>query len=68
LIIEAPEDGRPIGTFHYSPAWSPDGSRIIFSAWQQGDTTNLWTTKVDGTDARRLTNDAASEDWISWTR
>jgi Tol biopolymer transport system component len=61
-------DSLPMGTFHYSPAWSPDGSRIIFSAWRQGNTTDLWTTKFDGTDARRLTNDAASEDWISWTR
>ena len=58
----------PTGTYIYSPAWSPDGSRIIFSAWREGDTTDLWTTNADGTDARRLTNDAASEDSISWTR
>jgi Tol biopolymer transport system component len=56
-----------MGTYQYSPAWSPDGSRIIFSAWREGQTTDLWTTKADGTDARRLTNDAASEDSISWT-
>ncbi len=58
----------PTGSYVYSPAWSPDGSRIIFAAWHEGDTTDLWTTNADGTDARRLTNDAASEDSISWTR
>jgi Tol biopolymer transport system component len=56
----------PMDTYYYSPAWSPDGSRVIFSAWQQRDTADLWTTLVDGTDARRLTNDTAAEDNVSW--
>lgn len=58
----------PLPGYIYSPSWSPDGSRVIFSIKLIGYTTDLWTTKFDGTDARRLTNDAASEDWISWTR
>ena len=57
-----------MGSYLYSPTWSPDGARMAFSAWREGQTTDLWTTLADGTNARRLTNDSASEDSISWTR
>lgn len=55
-----------MGSFIYSPAWSPDGTRIVFSAWREGDTADLWTTTAEGNDARRLTTDIYSEDLVSW--
>ncbi|TQS43136.1 TolB family protein [Cryptosporangium phraense] len=44
-----------------SPAWSPDGSTIVFSytttkAQQQGDTYDLWTIKSNGNGLKQLTH------------
>ena len=55
-------------SFQYSPAWSPDGDRVVFSGWSQGTPTDLWSTRADGSDTRRLMTNAASEDSVSWTR
>jgi Tol biopolymer transport system component len=63
LVTQLPLPGSA-----YSPTWSPDGSRVIFSIKLIGSTTDLWSTLADGSDPRRLTNDAASEDAVSWTR
>jgi len=37
------------------PAWSPDGSRIVFTRTAKGDGA-LWTMNADGSDKRRLTS------------
>jgi Tol biopolymer transport system component len=41
-----------------SPAWSPDGSRIAYTVYQEGGpegfTFQIWTVNPDGTDPRRL--------------
>jgi Tol biopolymer transport system component len=37
------------------PAWSPDGSRIVYTRTQQGDG-GLWIMNADGGGKRRLTN------------
>jgi Tol biopolymer transport system component len=47
----------PLGTEDLYPAWSRDGSRIAFvrTAEPAGfPAAELWTTRADGTDARRL--------------
>jgi Tol biopolymer transport system component len=40
---------------NWSPAWSPDGSRIAFATTRQGGTLSVWTMAADGSDARRVT-------------
>ena len=45
-----------------SPAWSPDGSRLAFGeGWFGGD--GLYTTKVDGSDRRKLAEEGRSPAW-----
>ena len=38
-----------------SPAWSPDGERIVFTRESRGEAPELWVMNADGTCARRLT-------------
>jgi Tol biopolymer transport system component len=38
-----------------SPAWSPDGTTIVFSYAIAGGNYDLWTMKADGTRSRQLT-------------
>lgn len=40
---------------NWSPAWSPDGSRIAFASTRDGGTLSLWTMAADGSDLRRVT-------------
>jgi Tol biopolymer transport system component len=55
----------------YFPAWSPDGSSIVFS---RGRGTNardldLWVVNADGSGLRRLTNTTTEDEWTSsWQR
>jgi Tol biopolymer transport system component len=40
----------------YSPAWSSDGKRIVFSLWEKVvDAPSLWMVSADGTGLRKLT-------------
>ena len=41
---------------NWSPAWSPDGSRIAFASTREGGTLSLWTMAPDGSDLRRVTD------------
>jgi Tol biopolymer transport system component len=43
------------------PCWSGDGSRLFFSAGPDGSRA-IWSSTVDGTDARRLTDANPSDD------
>ena len=47
------------------PAWSADG-RIAFVAVRDGQY-DVWTVRDDGSDARRVTNDAAREVYPAWS-
>ncbi len=50
------------------PAWSPDGSRIIFDADYDGDGfSEIYTIQSDGSDLIRLTSNAANDQFADWS-
>jgi TolB protein len=59
---------RRINTGHASMggSWSPDGSRIAFTAID-GNDTDVWTCNPDGSGARRLTTSSALDLSPSWS-
>jgi WD40 repeat protein len=48
------------------PAWSPDGSQIVFVSNRDGQT-DIYIISKDGTAIYRLTNDPAIESEVHWT-
>jgi Tol biopolymer transport system component len=44
------------------PAWSPDGTRIVFSSNRTGNG-DVWIMRADGTGQRRLAGLARRDDW-----
>jgi TolB protein len=49
-----------------SPAWSPDGSRIVFYSERDGNG-EIYTMNADGSAVRRLTHHPADEGYPSWS-
>jgi Tol biopolymer transport system component len=49
--------------------WLPDGSRLLFDAWDRSDATRagLYTLSLDGTDLVRLTDPGPRHDWPAYT-
>jgi TolB protein len=54
------------GAQAFAPAWSPDGKRIAYASNRSGNM-DIWVANADGTDARRVTNTAASETAPFWS-
>jgi Tol biopolymer transport system component len=50
----------------YSPAWSPDGTRLAFVSTRDGNA-EIYLMNIDGTGQTRLTNTTASELAPVWT-
>ena len=50
----------------YYPAWSPDGTRIVYQS-NRGDKWDLWTISPEGGQPARLTNDADFNYQPSWS-
>jgi hypothetical protein len=57
----------PVGTRAAEPAVSPDGSTLAFAGTAADGRVNVWTVRIDGTDLRRLTNDAFRADQPAWS-
>jgi TolB protein len=58
----------------WGPAWSPDGTKIAFLREQpfispdgSGTQPDLWVMNADGSGQRRITDDVAFENGITWT-
>ncbi|HLM68479.1 MAG TPA: hypothetical protein VK358_13165, partial [Longimicrobium sp.] len=49
------------------PAWSPDGTRLVFSGLPRDGVRTIYSVRLDGTDLRRLTPDAAGETMPVWS-
>jgi len=51
-----------------SPAWSPRGDQIAFTAKRDGDADyDIFTIRPDGSDMRRLTNAPGNDSHPSWS-
>jgi Tol biopolymer transport system component len=50
----------------YAPVWSPDGKKILFGSYRDGDD-ELFVMDADGTDVRRLTRNTASDLTARWS-
>ena len=67
--------GRPVAITHadvddVTPALSPDGATVAFARRRAPGLQRfeLWTAKVDGTGARRLSTTSGSDDAPAWSR
>jgi Tol biopolymer transport system component len=46
-----------------SPSLSSDGSKVLFDAWREGIEPQVWVINVDGTNSKRIANQAQYPDW-----
>jgi len=52
----------------YSPAWSPDGSKIAFMSWPDPDgSADVFVMNADGTGVTNLTNNPAGDGGPDWS-
>jgi Tol biopolymer transport system component len=49
--------------YDYSPAWSPDGAKIAFTSYRDGNP-EIYVMNADGSGQTRLTNNSA-DDWLA---
>src|SRR2546423_38338 len=72
LVIIDPRRGREVRRIQVplngltTPAWSPDGSQIVFTGYD-GGLSDLFIINADGTNLKRLTNDKYADLQPSWS-
>ena len=63
--------GTPVGTCgdqgNFSPALSPDGSRVAYVAAKSDGRSEIMTAAIDGSDARRLTKEKGVHAHPTWS-
>ena len=52
----------------YTPAWSPDGTRIVFGSTRDQAAGDIYVMNADGTSPTRLTSNAAQDRDPTWSR
>jgi TolB protein len=66
------EDGRGLrrltrnGAADYAPAWSPDGEKILFGSYRDGDD-ELYVMDADGRNVRQLTRNTVADLTAQWS-
>lgn len=56
-----------VGSLTMGGSWSPDGTRIAFTASPDGGPTDVWLADADGGNARRLTRDPSDDLSPTWS-
>jgi len=58
----------PAGDDNFGPAWSPDGTKIVFTSRRHGDdSTEIYVMNADGSNQTRLTNNSVSDFSPDWS-
>jgi Tol biopolymer transport system component len=47
------------------PAWSPDGTRIVFASWRGGDG-EIYVMDADGGNLIQLTDNGSHDEFPAW--
>ncbi|HEY40470.1 MAG TPA: trypsin-like serine protease [Dehalococcoidia bacterium] len=50
----------------FEPAWSPDGTKIVFQSWEH-DPSEIYVMDVDGGNLVRLTDNSDYDDYPAWS-
>src|SRR5688572_30131170 len=66
-FIEAAGTTQLSGLENTYPAWSPDGSRIVFESTRDGPDADIFIMNADGTEVLQLTDNGAGESTPSFT-
>jgi TolB protein len=56
-----------VGSLTMGGTYSPDGSKIAFTASQNGGSTDVWVADADGGNARRLTRESSDDLSPTWS-
>ena len=58
--------GRAIGPVNSAePAWSPDGRKLLFTSWQDGNA-EIYSMDTGGGSIKRLTANDAADGGAAW--
>lgn len=57
-VLPSGHGDTPLSPAGYGPAWSPNGKRLAFTGYDSGGGTDVYSMRADGTDVRRLTENA----------
>jgi TolB protein len=47
------------------PAWSPDGTRIVFASWREFDG-EIYVMDADGSNLQKLTDNRYEDEFPAW--